>query len=49
MKKQLSKSQIDESLSEANLRADQRAEQLSVEKILTLCEAVRSRLPQLVN
>jgi 16S rRNA (adenine1518-N6/adenine1519-N6)-dimethyltransferase len=49
MKKQLSKSQIDESLSEANLRADQRAEQLSVEKILTLCEAVRSRLPQSVN
>lgn len=49
MKKQLSKSQIDESLSEANLSANQRAEQLPVEKILTLCEAVRSRLPQSVN
>ncbi len=44
MKKQLDKAQVDASIAEAGLRGDQRAEQLSVENILALCEAVRSRL-----
>jgi 16S rRNA (adenine1518-N6/adenine1519-N6)-dimethyltransferase len=45
MKKQLDKEQVDEAIDELQLKPDQRAEQLSVETILALCEAVRRRLP----
>jgi 16S rRNA (adenine1518-N6/adenine1519-N6)-dimethyltransferase len=44
MKKELDKSQVDHAIAASGLRADHRAEQLSVEKILTLCEAVRHQL-----
>ncbi len=44
MKTQLDKAQVDASIAEVGLRGDQRAEQLSVENILALCEAIRSRL-----
>ena len=46
MKKELDKSQVDCAIAAADLRADQRAEQLSVEKILALCEAIRGLLPE---
>lgn len=45
MKNQLDKEQVDEAINELQLKPDQRAEQLSVETILALCEAVRRRLP----
>ena len=44
MKNELDKSQVDHAIATAGRRADQRAEQLSVETILTLCEAVRNQL-----
>ena len=46
MKNELDKSQVDHAIAAAGLRADQRAEQLSVETILTLCEAVRNQLSE---
>ncbi len=46
MKRDLEKSAVDAAIANAGLQSDQRAEQLSVEKILTLCEAVRDQLSQ---
>ena len=46
MKRDLEKSAVDAAIANAGLKSDQRAEQLSVEKILTLCEAVRDQLSQ---
>ena len=46
MKRDLEKSAVDVAIANAGLQSDQRAEQLSIEKILTLCEAVRDQLLQ---
>lgn len=46
MKRELEKSAVDRAIADAGLQSDQRAEQLSVEEILTLCDAVREQLPQ---
>ena len=46
MKRNLEKSAVDVAIANAGLQSDQRAEQLSIEKILTLCEAVRDQLLQ---
>ena len=43
-KEQFDKPQVDAILAEAGLKGDERAEQLSVEKILELCEIARSQL-----
>ena len=43
-KGQLSKPQVDEVLEEAELRADSRTEQLSVEELQSLCELFRQKL-----
>ena len=44
MKRDLDKSEVDQAIASAGLRGDQRAEQLSVEEIVTLCESVRDLL-----
>ena len=44
MKRELEKSAVDTAIGNAGLQSDQRAEQLSVAEILTLCEAVREQL-----
>ena len=46
MKKELDKSQIDRALAEVGLRPDLRAEQLSVDTILALCESIRDQLSE---
>jgi 16S rRNA (adenine1518-N6/adenine1519-N6)-dimethyltransferase len=43
-KQQLSKTEIDEILAEQNLTGDIRAEQLSVEAMIALCDAIHSRI-----
>jgi 16S rRNA (adenine1518-N6/adenine1519-N6)-dimethyltransferase len=44
MKKELDKSEVDTAIAEVGLRPDERAEQLSVDSILILCESIRKRV-----
>jgi len=48
-KDQLSKSEVDEILADQELDPMLRAEQLDVRQMLSLCEAVRARMPELPN
>ena len=44
MKKELDKREVDTAIAEVGLRPDERAEQLSVDSILMLCESIRKRV-----